>query len=112
MMCKIEKLLQTKSKTSKVKHKKKDEVLSQNRPNSTRTSNVVSTSTTQNMRVLATSREEELHGLGCESRAPQQGEYVGVRVGPALLEARQREEARVYEVRHAQSREVVSSEAK
>lgn len=100
MTCKIEKLLQTESKTSKVKGKKKVEVLSQIVPNSshsTRTSNVASTSKTH------TSRGEELRGLGREwhASASQQGEYVGVRVGLAPLEAQQRETLQVSEVRHA-----------
>lgn len=99
-MCKIEKLLQTQRMTSKVKGKKKVEVSSQIRPNTTRTSNVASTSKTQNIGVLAT-RRRELRGLGREWRPSQQGEYVGVGVGLAPPEVQQREALQVYEVRHA-----------
>ena len=109
MMCKIEKLSQTEPKTSKVKRKKKVEVLSQTRPNSKRTSNIASISKRQNMG-LATHRGE-LRSLRHEPPASQQGEYVGVRVGLAPLEAQQREALQVYEVCHAQC-EVVSSNVK
>ena len=76
--------------TSKVKGKKKVEVSSQIRLNTTRTSNVASTLKTQNIGILAT-RRRELQGLGHKWRPLQQGEYVGVGVGLALPEVQQHE---------------------
>ena len=110
-MYKIEKLLQTEPKTLKGKGKKKVEVLPQIRPDLTRVSNVVSTSKTQNMGVSATSRGEELCGLGRKWQASQQGEYVKAGGGLALLEVQQREALQVYEVHRAHC-EVVSSDTK
>ena len=93
-MRKIEKLSQTETKTSKPKRKKP---LSQIRPNLTRTSNVASTSKTQNMGVLATRRGQS-GGLGRERQA-------------APLDAQQHEVLRAHEVRHAH-RDVVSGDWK
>ena len=86
-MCKIEKVSQTEPKAMKVKCKKKIEVISQIRPNSTRTSNVAHTLKTQNMGELA-ARRGELHGLA----------RVKVRLG-----AQQHGGTQVYEVRHVRS---------
>lgn len=92
-MRKIRKLSQTKPK---VKRKKMVEMPSQIRPRSTKTSNVASTSKTQNM--------------GERASQAREGEYVRVRVGLSPLEAQQREALRVCEVRHTLCSEVVSGD--
>jgi hypothetical protein len=91
----MEKIAKTERKT---KRRKKVEV--QSRRNSTRTSNVTSTSKTQNAGVLATHTGDS-----------EQGECVGVRVGLPPPEARQGEARQAYEVHHAHCK-VVSSNAK